>query len=129
MAAHNLIKVLETNSVIQSADVYGERITSTDSTLTFSVSINSEGLLGNRSAHSARPLMPAINFSIFHGRPESLVVYKYPAVTRAYPGQDWRRSMRCFRPVTITSESLAERSGRPTPTFFLSNSTLILPPT
>src|SRR5258708_12339765 len=103
MAAHNLIKVLETNSVIQSAGVYGERITSTDSTLTFSVSINSEALLGNRSAHSARPLMPAISFSIFHGRPESLVVYKSPAVTRAYTRQAWILSMRYFPPVTITA--------------------------
>src|SRR5258708_11132996 len=114
MAAHNLIKVLETNSVIQSAGVYGERITSTDSTLIFSVSINSEALLGNRSAPSARPLMPAISFSIFHGRPESLVVYKSPPVTRAYTGQDWRRSMRCFPPVTIPALPCPNPSCPPT---------------
>src|SRR5258707_12009908 len=72
--------------------------------------------------------MPAISFSIFHGRPESLVVYKSPAVTRAYTGQDWRGSMRCFPPVTITAGPRTNRSGPPTQTFFSPNSTYIPPP-
>ena len=85
--AHSLIKVLATSSVIRSADGYGERITSTDSILTCSASINLEALPGSRSAHSAPPLMPGISCSIFRGRPESLAVCRSPAVTRAYTGQ------------------------------------------